>query len=240
MDLCKKKTGAGSPEAPEHESGPTWIWTALDTSTRLLIAFWIGGREVADARHLLDTLCARGGAQKPLFVSDELSHYGTVLEERFHQEIPSPPTGKRGRPKNPERVIDPDLDYATVHKTREHGRVIKVEKRVVYGSESSVQDRLENSPSQTINTAYVERTNLNWRVWDAHLTRKGLTFAHARRWLRAKFAITVAVYDLVRPHETLSRGQDRIFRPTTPGMAAKVTTHPWTVLELICYPVKCQ
>ncbi len=205
-----------------------------------MLVFWIGGRAVADARQLLQTLCDQGGRNKPLFVSDELSHYGTVLEELFHQEIVPPLTGKRGRPQGPQRVIDPDLEYAMVHKTREKGRVVKVERRVIHGSETSVQRSLANSPSQTINTAYVERTNLNWRLWDAHLTRKALTFAHALRWLRAKFAITVAVYDLVRPHETLSRGIDRIFRPTTPGMAANVTEHPWTVLELICYPAVCQ
>jgi len=240
VDLCKKKTGAGSPQDSEQEVGPKWIWTAIDTSTRVLIAFWIGRREIDDARQLVHTLCERGGDQKPLFVSDELSHYGTVLEEVFHQEIPPLPTGKRGRPTNPVRVIDPDLIYATVHKTREKGRVVKVERRVVYGSESNVQRCLADSPSRTINTAYVERTNLDWRLWDAHLTRKAPTFARALPWLRAKFAITVAVYNFVRPHETLSRGTDRIFRPMTPVMAANVTEHPWTVLELISYPVVCQ
>jgi hypothetical protein len=29
--------------------------------------------------------------------------------------VPSTPTGKPGRPKNAEQVIDADLDYATVH-----------------------------------------------------------------------------------------------------------------------------
>lgn len=195
---------------------------------------------MADARQLLQLLYERGGKNKPLFVSDELSHYRTVLDEVFHQEIPRQPTGKRGRPKSPLRVRDCDLDYATVHKTREKGQVVKVERRVVYGSAASVQQRLEHSPSQTINTAYVERTNLDWRLWDAHLTRKVVTFARAIKWLRAKFAITVAVYDLVRSHETLSRGEDRRYRPTTPCMAAKVTEHPWSILELICYPVVYQ
>jgi hypothetical protein len=175
-----------------------------------------------------------------LFVSDELAHYATVLEELFHQEVPVPRTGKQGRPRQSERVIAPDLDYATVHKTRQNGRVVQVERHVIYGSEASIQRRLADSPSHTINTAYVERTNQDWRLWDAHLVRKGLTFARSIRWLRAKFAIVIAVYDLVRPHETLSRGEDRVFRPMTPVMAAKATDHPWTILELIRYPVLCQ
>lgn len=174
---------------------------------------------------------------KPLFVSDELPHYGSVLGELFHELIPSKPTGKPGRPRNTVRVIDDDLDYATVHKTRQDGRVIKVERKVVHGSEQNVLARLAKSPSQTINTSYVERTNLDWRLWDAHLTRKAPTVARSKRWLKAKFAICAACYNFVRPHESLSRGEDRIFRPRTPAMAASVTDHKWTFSELLSYPV---
>jgi IS1 family transposase len=235
MDVCKKKESSGSDEDVEREWGRTWIWTAIDAPTRLLITFWIGGRELADARQMLQDLTARS-QNKPLFVSDELPHYATVLAEVFHESIPPTPTGKPGRPKNPTRVIDADLDYATVHKTREAGRVVQVERRVVYGSELSVQQRLADSPSQTINTAYVERSNLDWRLWDAHLARKAPTFARSICWLRAKFAIVVACYNLIRPHGTLSRGHDRKFQPKTPAMAAKVTDHPWTLMELLMHP----
>ena len=188
-----------------------------------------------DARQMLQDLTARS-RDKPLFVSDELAHYATVLAEVFHESVPPTPTGKPGRPRNPARVVDADLDYATVHKTREAWRVVQVERRVVYGSELSVQQRLADSPSQTINTAYVERSNLDWRLWDAHLTRKAPTFARSIRWLRAKFAIVVACYNLIRPHGTLSRGHDRKFQPKTPAMAAKVTDHPWKLMELLMHP----
>ena len=177
---------------------------------------------------------------KPLFVSDELPHYGTVLAELFHTLIPTIPTGKPGRPRSPEQVIDADLDYATVHKTRQCGHVTKVERKVVHGSEQQVLMRLEKSTSQTINTAYVERSNLDWRLWDAHLARKAPTVARSMCWLRAKFAICVACYNLIRPHETLSRGEDRIFRAKTPAMAANVTDHRWTFPELLAYPSLCQ
>ena len=118
-----------------------------------------------------------------------------------------------GRSRDKPLFVSDELPhYATVHKTREAGRVVQVERRVVYGSEHSVQQRLANSPSQTINTAYVERSNLDWRLWNAHLVRKAPTFARSLRWLRAKFAIVVACYNLIRPHGTLSRGQHRFSR----------------------------
>jgi hypothetical protein len=205
----------------------------------LLITFWIGSRELEDARQILRDLVRRSGS-KPFFVSDELSHYETALGELFHKLVPFKPTGKPGRPRIPARVIDPDLDYATVHKTREGGRVIKVERKVVYGSDDRILERLEASPSQIVNTAYVERSNLNWRLWDAHLARKSLTFAHSVRWLRAKFAICASVYNFVRPHGTLSRGEDRVFRPTTPAMAAGIANHPWEFMDLLMIPMPCQ
>jgi IS1 family transposase len=239
MDFCKKKKSSDAPKDIENQFGKTWIWTAIAAPTRLLITFWIGGRELDDARRMLQDLAGRA-SNKPLFVSDELPHYGAVLGELFHKLIPAIPDGKRGRPRNPRRVIDEDLDYATVHKTRQGAMVVKVERKVVYGNEQRILERLTESPSRTINTAYIERSNLDWRLWDAHLARKAPTAARSMRWLKAKFAICVACYNLIRPHETLSRGMDRVFRPKTPAMEASVTDHKWTFPELLAYPALCQ
>jgi len=194
---------------------------------------------MSDAQAMLNDLVSRC-ADKPLFTSDELPHYAEVLAQLFHTMVVSERTGKRGRPRKPARVIVEDLDYATVHKTRSSGRVVKVERKVIYGNAERIQSRLEDSPSKTINTAYSERTNLDWRLWDAHLARKALTFARSQRWLKAKFAICVAVYNFVRPHGTLSRGEDRIFSPKTPAMAAGVTDRPWKVIDLLALPIRCQ
>ena len=97
---------------------------------------------------------------KPLFVSDELPHYADGLRELFHTIEQPEPARRPGRPKGPRTVIDEDLDYATVHKTRKNGRVTKVEKIIVYGSEERIEKRLEGMPSNTINTAFVERQTL--------------------------------------------------------------------------------
>lgn len=239
MDFCKKKKSSVTEKEIQDHFGRTWIWTAIDAPTRLLITFWIGGRELEDARQFLCDLVRRGRS-KPLFVSDELSHYKTVLVELFHKLASFELTGKRGRPRKPAQVIDSDLDYAVVHKTREEGRVVKVERNVVFGNDASVQERLKDSPSQTVNTAYVERSNLSWRLWDAHLVRKTIEFARSLRWLKAKFAICASVYNFVRPHGTLSRGEDHVFRPKTPAMAAGLTNRPWGIMDLMTLPIPCQ
>lgn len=192
----------------------------------------IGDRTLEEARCFLKDLTSRT-EDLPLFVSDELPHYADGLKELFHTLVKPKPTGRAGRPRNPEKVVDENLDYATVHKTREKGRVVKIETRVVFGLRERIEKRMEELPSKTINTSYVERSNLNWRMWDAHLTRKSLMYAKSIRWLKAKFSICVAFYNLIRPHETLSRTDDRRFLPRTPAMAAGVTDHQWTVRELL-------
>lgn len=185
-----------------------------------------------DARRFLKDLVSRT-MEISLFTSDELPHYTDGLEELFHTLVHQKPTGRPGRPRKPVKLVNENLDYATVHKTREKGRTVKVETRIVFGSEERINKKLLELPSKTINTSYVERSNLNWRLWDAHLTRKTLNFAKSFRWLKAKFAICIAFYNFIRPHETLSRGEDRVFRPKTPAMAAHITTHLWSIKELL-------
>ena len=134
---------------------------------------------------------------KPLFVSDELVHYKDAILESFHYELQFEKTGKRGRPKNPVKQIDPEIDYATVHKEREKGRVIKAEKKVIYGDEARVNEKLKQSPGNKINTSYIERSNGTLRQNDSHLQRKTLKFAKTKKLLIAKLAIIIAHYDLI-------------------------------------------
>ncbi len=231
MGLCKKKKSD-----EQEEIGRKWIWTALDTSTRLLVCFLIRDRSLEDAHCFLKDLVSRI-VDLPLFVSDELPHYADGLKELFHHCIEQEPTGRRGRPRKPEKVVNADLDYATVHKTRDKGRVVKVETKIVFGSKKRIEKKIEALPGNKINTSYVERSNLNWRLWDAHLTRKCLTFAKAIRWLKAKFSICVAFYNFIRPHETLSRAEDRTFKPKTPAMAANITNQLWSINDLLGHKV---
>ena len=112
-----------------------------------------------------------------MFTSDELPHYKTILSEIYSEEIPAEKSGKKGRPPKPVRRVDPELDYATVDKTRENGKVIKVERRIVYGDQKRIEERIAQGPGKKINTSYIERFNGTARQNDAHLRRKSMTFA---------------------------------------------------------------
>jgi len=108
---------------------------------------------------------------------------------------------------------------------------------IVFGSKKRIEKRLKELPGKTINTPYAERSNLNWMLWDAHLTGKSFIFAKALRRLKVKFSICVAFYNFIRPHETLSRSENRTFNPKTLAIAAKITNHLWSIKELFGYKI---
>lgn len=204
-----------------------------------MVNFLAGDRTEESGRIFLTKLVGRLGGDKPLFTSDELKVYASLLLEIFHETIKAKPTGKRGRPRSPRIIPHTDLDYATVHKTRSKGRVVKVEKKIVYGDVTRIGMRLEDSPSITINTSYVERMNGILRQLDAHLKRKALTFAKSLKYFDAKLSLTIAVYNFVRPHSTLSKNADRSRTPRTPAMSAGITSLPWSFVELLGTPYIC-
>ena len=196
----------------------------------------IGDRTLESCREFLWQLSSRVD-NIPLFTGDEPVHYETILGEIYSQEIPVEPTGKRGRPRKPERKIDPLLDYAVVHKTREKGRVVKVERRIVYGDEKRIDAKIAMSPGKKINTSYIERANGTLRQTDSHLRRKSQTFAKKMPYLKAKLAVIILMYNCIRPHNTLSKNPDKTRTPRTPALAAKLIDNNWTVQSAFSTPL---
>ena len=235
MVFCSKKK-ALSEEDLEEEYGRTWIWTAIEPESRLIIYHSVGSRTLEDCRIFFDGLLSRI-ENKPLFVSDELPHYESIIFENFHQEVEFPKTGRRGRPKSPKKIIDTEVNYAVVHKTREGGKIINVDKRIVFGNEESINKCLEKTISNTINTSYIERSNLTLRQNDAHLQRKTLKFAKSMEYFEAKLNINILYYNFVKPHWSLSKNEDKSFTPRTPAMKAKIVETNWTIEYAFQYPV---
>ena len=143
----------------------------IDPTSRLIIYHLIGGRTLEQCRLFFKGLLKRID-NKPIFTSDELAHYKTLIFENFHITEEFNKTEKSGRHRNAKKIIDPEINYAVVHKTRKKGKITKVEKRIVFGTEESIAECLQN----TINTSYIERSNLTLRQNDAHLQRKTLKF----------------------------------------------------------------
>lgn len=237
MELCKKKKALAD-EDFEKDYGRHWVWTALDPESKLIINFFIGQRTLEDCRLFIKDLVRRIRT-KPLFTSDELPHYQTVFMEHFSHLENHPKTGKRGRPKKPRMVIDPELQYATVHKTRDNGKVVKVERNIIFGNPKLIDRAIETSPiSKTINTSFIERANLTLRNHIRKLTRKTLCFAKRKQALEAQTNIVITYYNFSKPHRSLtlrSPNGKRIKR--TPAMAANLIEHIWPIREILAYPM---
>jgi len=216
--------------------GQTWVWAALESATRLVVCYLVGDRTLESCRAFLTELSSRVD-NIPLFTSDELPHYKTILSEiyrvlrtqyKYSEEIAVEKTGKRGRPRKSVKKIDPDLDYATVHKTRENGKVVKVEGRIVYGDQKRIEEKIARGPGKKVNTSYIERFNGTARQNDSHLRRKSLTFAKEIPHFEARLAIIVLFYNCIRAHGTLSKNPDKTCTPRTPALAANLIKKNWT------------
>jgi hypothetical protein len=208
---------------------------AFDPITKLMIHALAGDRSQEDAKRFICELAGKLNDQLPLFTSDELPHYGEALAECYSTKVPVPRTGKRGRPHNPVREIKANLAYATVHKEREKGRVVKVEQRVVFGSQSDVDAILHKSTfSDRVNTSGVERHNLTLRQHSRRLTRKTNGFSKIKCNLEAQLLLVMAYYNFVPSHRSLYiKGQ----ASRTPAMAAGITDHQRSISELLLYRV---
>src|SRR5918994_7621135 len=78
------------------------------------------------------------GRLMSLITTDEYAPYRGAILEAYGVSVTPPRTGKRGRPRKPYKVPPDGLNYATVHKTRSKGRVVKIEQRIIYGTAGSM------------------------------------------------------------------------------------------------------
>jgi hypothetical protein len=152
--------------------------------------------------------------------------------------VTSPWTGRPGRPKAPYKVPAPELKYATVVKTRQKGRVVKVQFRVVSGSEAAVRAALMTSPvSRAISTAFVGRQNDTDRHRNARKGRKTCRSPKDGWFHKAATDFTLYSHDSCGPVRTLWAKDERgRWRERTPAMAAGLTGHVWAMSEGLTLP----
>jgi hypothetical protein len=159
--------------------------------------------------------------------SDEYAAYHAALLAVFGREEVPPRTGGPGRPRGP-RVVPPEgMAYGTVHKTRERGRVVKVEQRAIFG------DVAEGG----ISTSYLERQNATDRHRNARKGRRTYRFSKDWEAHEALTAFTMYSYNFCWPVRTLrQRGPDQRWQQRTPAMAAGLADHVWSLEEWITLP----
>lgn len=201
----------------------------LDMDSRLRTARGIGKDETKASVEVFQTLKRRGHpAGPPPTISDG---WGGIDEAMVQVYGLVPEYSGRGRP--PTRK-QPQLGWQylqMVKQRNEQGKVQGVELRIIFGSKAEVLELLGKS------TAYVERSHLTSRLFNARQGRKTLAFAKTIEDYRAAAVWEDAYYNLVRPHKSLRLplldSLPQKWQPRTPAMAAHLTDHIWTVKELL-------
>ena len=198
------------------------------------------GKRTANATHALvaDFRRRTGGRVMRLITSDEYPAYPDAIRAAYGATVTPPRTGRPGRPRKAYTVLPSDLTYATVHKTRESGRVVDVSTRVVFGTAVAVARALAVSVvSRAVNTCFVERHNGTDRNRCGRKARK--TYQFSKNWEvhRAATEFSYFSYNFCWPVRTLRVRVDGQWEERTPAMAAGLTDHVWQLSEWLAYPI---
>jgi IS1 family transposase/transposase-like protein len=192
---------------PEDGCGDAYCYTAIERTTKLLIAWHLGKRCEGDTWEFAHKL-RRATVGDFQLTTDGFHPYRSAVPGAF----------------------GPSLDFAVLikdyHAAPEEARrysppeVVRVTVRIQTG----------NPDENQICTSHVERHNLTIRMQIRRMTR--LTNAFSKKWENheAALALFFAYYNFCRPHMTLTAEAGH---KTTPAMAAGLTDRVWTVAELL-------
>lgn len=209
----------------------------MDAESKLLVSLVQGpSRDQATADRLVEDFAQRTDRMPPeLVTTDEHAPYKKALMNSYGVEYRPRRRSRRGRKCKLQKRWPAGMVYATVHKTRERGRVVDVSTKVVHGTQEALTAALEGSRCSTsVNTSFVERHNGTTRHFNARKQRKTYCFSKqlcehvAMSWLAATH------YNFCWAHRTLRvRVGRRQYRQRCPAMAAGLTNQMWTVNDLL-------
>jgi IS1 family transposase len=195
------------PGMREADAGDVWTWVALDSDSKLVVSYLVGGRGAREAHAFMTDVAGRLRDRVQL-TTDGHNAYLTAVERAFGS----------------------DIDYAMLVKIYGEGEVgssssarysppkcTGTERRVVMGAPDD----------ELISTSYVERQNLTMRMNMRRFTRLTNAFSKKVENHAAAVSLHFMHYNFARPHKTLSKPY-----PTTPAMAAGVADHVWTLQEI--------
>ena len=234
----RKEKGA----PPEHNDrcGDNWDHVALDPEHRLVLAVVNGKRSARNVREALAKVKRIMGGRTPrLITTDEYRAYKDEILRAYGLRIPVPRRRPHGRMPLPRLVAPPELLYATVHKTRRNGTVVKVEPRLQFGTPEQLESALmASSSSRAVNTSFVERQNGTDRHRNSRKIRKSYRFSKDWDIHNAATCFSMYAYNFCWPVRTLRvKLPDGRWMAMTPAMSAGLADHVWTIREWALFPV---
>jgi hypothetical protein len=230
------------------ERSPSWGWTAMEPNSKWLRVIDVGTRTLETAQRVVHQVVQRvAPGCVPLCLTDGLKAYGTAFLTHCGQWRQPARRRDKGPMPQPRWVPLPELLYAQVVKAYRRRRIVGVKYRGVFGAMERVQQVL-SACGRKINTAFVERLNLDLRQRVAAVGRRGNTLCQGADGVRQQVGV-YHVYDhfclphaslrqpLPVPEATKGSGSAKVWRPCTPAMAAGVTDHVWTLKEVLMFRV---
>jgi len=230
------------------ERSPSWVWTAMDPQSKLLVVVDVGTRTLAMAQrvvHQVTQVLAPGCL--PLFLTDGFKEYRTAILAHFGYWIQPERRQDKGPLPKPRWMPLPELLYAQVVKSYRRRRLVGVKHRVMFGTPLAIEQILA-ACGWTINIAFVERLNLDLRQRVAAIGRRVNTLCQGEAGVQDQLALFQVYHNFVLPHASLrqacaapmatnGRGLAKMWRPCTPAMAAGLTDHVWSLKEVLLYRV---
>lgn len=221
------------------QKGTFWMALAIWVPTRL----WLGGvvspkRDLDLIQNLADKVRSMALCRPLLLAVDGLASYVSAFRNAFRSKLPRP-QAETGRC---QLVSWPDIAIVQVVKQRVEG-VLHVDRRIIQGAEGMVAHLIQTTQGKgVINTAFIERINATFRQRINSLTRRTRTLAQRAETLVAGMYLVGCFYNFCDFHHSLrlklsvgSFGYRWVQR--TPAIAAKLTDHQWTPIELFNFKV---
>jgi IS1 family transposase len=177
---AKQKNVAAAKAAPDG-AGDTWTWTAIDADNKLIVSYFVGGRDGECAMWFMDDLRSRL-ANRVQLTSDGHRAYLEAVEGAFGD----------------------DIDYAMLNKI--YGAAPEAFKGRYSPAEciGAKKDRVTGNPDMGhVSTSYVERNNLTMRMHMRRFTR--LTNAFSKKVENHAYAVALHMmyYNFVKTHSKL-------------------------------------
>ena len=200
---AKQKNVKTATAAPEG-AGDTWTWTAIDSGSKLILSYLVGGRDSEYAIAFMDDLRGRL-ANRVQLTTDGHKAYLEAVEGAFGGDVDyaqlikiyGGPTGNKGH----EKKYSP-AECRGIRKTAVEGEPVKA----------------------LVSPSHVARQNLTMRMHMRRFTR--LTNGFSKKVENHAYAVALhfMYYNFVRVHQTLK---------VTPAMEAGIADRLWDIKDIV-------